>query len=67
LQSQPLHSSQKLLKEGNNRDSFELNVIISEELKRTILSYGSQIEVLKPKSLRTSIQDIISEMVENYG
>jgi predicted DNA-binding transcriptional regulator YafY len=67
LQSQPLHPSQKLLKEGNNRDTLELNVIISEELKRTILSYGSQIEVVKPSSLREEIQNTISEMVENYG
>jgi len=67
LQSQPLHPSQKLVKSGNNRDTLELVVIISEELKRTILSYGAQIEVVKPKSLRDEIQVSISEMVENYG
>ena len=67
LQSQPLHTSQTLIKEGNNRDSFQLNVIISEELRRIMLSYGSQIEVIKPKKLRSSIQNTISEMVENYG
>ena len=67
LQSQPLHSSQKLIKEGNNRDSFQLNVILSEELKRTILSYGSQIEVISPSNLRQAVLDTISEMVENYG
>ena len=67
LKSQPLHKSQVLLKEGNNRDTYSLNVIISEELKRTILSYGAQIEVTKPESLRLDIQNAISEMAENYG
>lgn len=67
LRSQPLHKSQKMVKEGNSRDTFELNVIISEELKRTILSYGAQIEVIRPKKLRSQIHTIISEMTENYG
>lgn len=67
LKSQPLHKSQKVIKEGNNRDTFSLNVLISEELKRIILSYGPQIEVIKPEKLRSEIQVRISEMVENYG
>ncbi|MEO9533009.1 MAG: WYL domain-containing protein [Crocinitomicaceae bacterium] len=67
LSSQPLHKSQKLIKEGNNRDTYSLKVIISEELKRTILSYGAQIEVTKPADLREAIKNSISEMAENYG
>ena len=66
VESQPLHKSQKLIKEGTNRNTFQLKVIISEELKRTILSYGSQIEVIKPKSLRREMQIIVLEMHENY-
>lgn len=66
LISQPLHSSQKLIKEGNNRNTFSLSVIVSEELKRTILSYGAQIEVIKPKSLRNEIRNSVLEMNEIY-
>ena len=66
LQSQPLHQSQRLVKEGTNRDTFELVVLVSEELKRTILSYGAQVEVLKPKTLRNEIQAIVSGMSEIY-
>jgi predicted DNA-binding transcriptional regulator YafY len=66
LQSQPLHQSQRLVKEGTNRDTIELTVLVSEELKRTILSYGSQIEVLRPKSLRSEIQEIVSGMSDIY-
>ncbi len=65
--SQPLHTSQKLEKEGETRNTFSLKVIVSEELKRTILSYGSQIEVVKPKSLRMEIKNAILVMNEMYG
>ncbi len=67
ITSQPLHGSQKCVKEGTSRNTFELKVIVSEELKRTFLSYGSQIEILKPKSLRSEIRNAILEMNEIYG
>ncbi len=67
LSSQPLHPTQKLVKEGKNRMTFEIDVIISEELKRELLSYGSQLEVLKPRSLRNEIRNIVQEMNEVYG
>lgn len=66
IESQPLHSSQRLVKEGTNRNTYEIKVLISEELKRTILSYGDQIEVVKPKNLRNEIQTIVLNMSQNY-
>lgn len=66
IESQPLHSSQTIIKEGSNRNTFELRVLISEELKRTLLSYGSQIEVIKPKSLRAELKNTVLEMNEIY-
>jgi predicted DNA-binding transcriptional regulator YafY len=66
LQSQPLHKSQKMIQIGDNYDVFEINVIISEELKRTILSYGSQLEIVKPKKLRSHIQRSVDEMKNIY-
>lgn len=66
LESQPLHPSQKLLKEGSNRNTFQLRVLISEELRRTILSYGDQIEVVKPKSLRSEISEIVKRSAQLY-
>ena len=67
LESQPLHHTQKLIKEGKKRNTFALKVIVSEELKRTILSYGAQIEVLKPKSLRDELRNKVLEMSEIYS
>jgi predicted DNA-binding transcriptional regulator YafY len=68
LNSQPLHPTQKQVKQGKTRDTYEFNVIInSEEFKRTILSYGAQIEVIKPKKFREEIRRMVLEMNENYG
>lgn len=67
LQSQPLHKSQKMTKEGKNRDTFELKVIITEELNRTILSYGEQIEVVSPKHYREEIANEVRSMMDIYG
>jgi len=66
LQSQPLHKSQKMVKSSNSYDIFEINVIVSEELKRTILSYGPQLEIVKPKKLRAAIKKSIGEMKNIY-
>jgi predicted DNA-binding transcriptional regulator YafY len=67
IDSQPFHFSQKLVKEGKNRTSFELKVMISEELIRSILSYGGEIEVLSPHSLREILKNRLKSMIENYG
>lgn len=67
IQSQPLHSSQILVKEGVSKNTFSLTVIVSEELKRTLMSYGPQIEVIKPKALRAEIRNAILAMHEIYG
>lgn len=66
IDSQPFHLSQKIVKTGKNRTTFELKVLVSEELIRTILSYGGEIEVLEPKSLRDNIAHRIEMMVEHY-
>jgi predicted DNA-binding transcriptional regulator YafY len=67
IDSQPFHFSQKLVKAGKNRTSFELNVMISEELIRSILSYGGEIEILSPISLRDILKNRLKTMVQNYG
>ena len=66
IDSQPFHFSQKRLKEGKNRTSFELNVMISEELIRSILSYGGEIEVLEPKKLRDILITRLNQMIVLY-
>lgn len=66
LASQPLHHSQRVIKKGKNKTIFSLEVIISEELIRTFLSYGGEIEITEPESLRSTIVKRLKEMYENY-
>jgi predicted DNA-binding transcriptional regulator YafY len=68
IESQPLHPTQELVKSGKSRDTYELEVYTnSEELRRTLLSYGKQLEVIKPKKLREEIRRMVLEMNEIYG
>lgn len=65
--SQPFHPTQRVLKEGKNRTTFELTVLISEELIRTIMSYGGEIEVLQPLSLRNVIISRVHKLNQAYS
>ncbi len=67
IDSQPFHHTQRLVKEGKNKTSFSLNVIVTEELIRGIMSYGGEIEVISPISLRDKIADRVIDMVKNYN
>lgn len=67
ITSQPLHHTQQVIKEGKNKTTFSLDVIVSEELIRTFLSYGGEIEITEPESLRSTIVKRLREMCENYN
>jgi predicted DNA-binding transcriptional regulator YafY len=67
LETQPLHHSQKAIKTSEKGTIFQLEVFISEELIRSILSFGGEITVHKPKSLEETITGRLEEMVRNYG
>ncbi|NCA21032.1 MAG: WYL domain-containing protein, partial [Crocinitomicaceae bacterium] len=66
IASQPLHQSQKLLSEDKESSVFELNILISEELIRTVLGYAGEIEVLQPESLREILSERIHQMAAIY-
>ena len=66
IDSQPFHSSQLVVKEGKNKTTFSLQVIISEELIRSFMSYGGELEVVEPESLRNIIKKRIVEMSDRY-
>jgi predicted DNA-binding transcriptional regulator YafY len=66
IASQPLHQSQKLLSEDKESSVFELNILISEELIRTVLGYAGEIEVLQPESLREILSERIQQMAAIY-
>lgn len=67
IESQPFHHTQKKIKKGKKKITFSLNVIVTEELIREILSYGGNIEVILPSSLREKITDRVVDMAKNYN
>src|SRR5690606_33451475 len=67
IHSQALHPSQKCINVGKKRTTFTLFVLVTEELIRNILSFGGEIEVVKPKMLRDEIVKRIRIMVEKYA
>ncbi|MBT5438449.1 MAG: WYL domain-containing protein, partial [Flavobacteriales bacterium] len=66
ISSQPIHESQEIEEETKEFSLFVLTLLISEELIRTILSYGGEIEILEPIELRKVIQERISGMNKLY-
>lgn len=66
IQSQPFHKSQQLIKEGKNRATFSIEVIVSEELIRSLLSFGGEIEVMEPESFRNTMIKRVLSLKENY-
>lgn len=66
LQLQKLHASQELINETPQGNTFQLFVLITEELIRSILSYGGEIEVLEPISLRKTIQERTAKLAARY-
>jgi predicted DNA-binding transcriptional regulator YafY len=65
--NQPLHHSQKVLKQNNDVVEIEYQVYITTELIMTILSYGKEVKVLKPKILKDQIKAIVQEMAAQYA
>lgn len=65
--SQPLHHSQQVVKEGKNKTTFSIEVIVSEELIRNFLSFGGEIEILEPESLRNMMIRRVVGMKESYN
>lgn len=57
LDSLPIHPSQKVVKlENDGSCIFELNVAVTEELIRELLSYGGSVCVEAPESLREEVK-----------
>ena len=59
-----IHQSQHILDYDNR--IIEISVIPNNELEALILSFGKDVEVLAPASLRERIQNIIRESYEKY-
>lgn len=66
IATKPIHESQKKDRSGENYTIFLLNLIPNYELESRLLSYGEDLEVLKPKSLRQRMAARVADMQKRY-
>lgn len=67
IETQPFHHSQRKIKTGKNKSTFELEIFVSEEFIRSILSFGGEIEITSPRSLRENIIHRLNSMNQAYN
>ncbi|MHC5310525.1 helix-turn-helix transcriptional regulator [Myroides sp. LJL116] len=66
LESLPIHSSQKIIKEEGYTFQVELQLYPTNDLVMELLRYGSNCEVLAPESFRLEMLDIVKELAQLY-
>lgn len=64
IQAKPIHGSQRTLSE--NDGTIQLNIIPNRELESIILSFGDDVEVLLPSSLRNAMATKIKKSCKKY-
>jgi predicted DNA-binding transcriptional regulator YafY len=67
IESQPFHHSQRILNQTAQHTVFEIKVFISEELIRTLLSFGGEIEIVQSKKLIDEMKKRVSEIYLKYN
>lgn len=67
IETQPFHHSQKVVQANEVVTEFQLEIFISEEFIRSIMSFGGEIEILAPESLRDAIVQRTKRMKKVYN
>ncbi len=67
LRTKPLHPTQQVLEETQERIVFGYELILNYELESRLLSFGEEVEVLKPFSLRERVAKRARAIAELYG
>jgi predicted DNA-binding transcriptional regulator YafY len=66
VQLEPLHHSQRIIKETATAVQIEILVDINQELCFKALSFGPYCTIQKPKALVDEIKRLIAETSKNY-
>lgn len=69
IESKPIHPSQKKMSESDDDKVYvylSLHVYDNYELRSKLLSYGSKVTVLEPKSLRDKMAYDLKKSLDNY-
>ena len=66
INSLPLHHSQKLILENEEEIRFSYFIRPTYDFRMEILSYGDQVKVLQPESLRETISENLTAALNRY-
>ncbi len=66
LKSQPIHHSQKIIKENKKEFTISVELVVNYELKSLLQSFGDKVKVLKPASLAEEMKGVAERMLEVY-
>jgi predicted DNA-binding transcriptional regulator YafY len=67
IQLEPLHHSQKTIKETPKNIQVDMQVQVNHELCNRILSMGPYCKVMQPASLKKQIKDLLLNTLKQYG
>jgi predicted DNA-binding transcriptional regulator YafY len=65
--TKPLHGSQRKVETSNDGYMFSIEVIPNYELKKLLLSFGSEITIIEPVVLRNEIIENLNKNIDNYN
>ncbi|MBB3698983.1 WYL domain-containing protein [Flammeovirga yaeyamensis] len=66
IKTSKIHDSQEIIREDKDGVEIRLKLVDNNELRSIILSWGNQIEVLSPFSLRKKIGEEIKQLAQKY-
>jgi hypothetical protein len=66
IESLPLHRSQKLISKNDKEYQFTYFIAPTYDFQMELLSYGNQVKVLEPGTLRASIKRKLKEAIDMY-
>jgi predicted DNA-binding transcriptional regulator YafY len=66
IESLPLHHSQELIQQNKNGYRFKYFIRPTYDFRMEILSYGNQVEVVQPDSLRVAIRTQLKDALKAY-
>lgn len=67
IKTQYLHHTQEIIKDDDDGLIITLKLIPNYELLQLLLSFGPEVEVLKPLTLRKQMAEMVERMMKRYG
>ncbi len=67
IKTKKIHHTQEIISDSHTECIFEITVIPNNELTALLLSFGSDLRIIKPDSLINKMKEISSKMISVYG